>query len=104
MFRPWQKPPAQLPVEEIERVLEAAGAILVSTKGKESKWRRLGKNGKWLMIIVPNEHGHAKQVPKGTLGSVIRQSGLSRDEFWGFYYGLPVEQDVGVTAPNPAED
>lgn len=58
---------------EIERVLKHHGFVWVSTKGSHQKFVRDG-----LIVIVP---ARRKEVPAGTLSSILRQSGLRLSDF-----------------------
>jgi predicted RNA binding protein YcfA (HicA-like mRNA interferase family) len=60
----------------IIKVLEARGFIFVSQKGSHVKYRKIGNPT--LTVIVP---APKKQVPIGTFKSILRQSGLNRQDF-----------------------
>jgi len=58
-------------------VLQKNGFLYVSQKGSHVKFRRVsGKRTK--TVIVP---AGRKEIPQGTLHSIFRQSGLSKDDF-----------------------
>lgn len=58
---------------QIIKVLEAHGFQYVSQKGSHAKYRKDAHT-----VIVP----HPKpEIPIGTLHSIIRQSGLKREDF-----------------------
>jgi len=66
--------PKLLSSQEVADILEAHGFVLVSQKGSHQKYRHAdGHNA-----IVP---AGRKEIPRGTLGSIIRQSKLSKDLF-----------------------
>lgn len=65
-----------LSYREIKRKLEAAGFEVVSQKGSHVKFAKDTTEGK-LTTIVPKY----KEVTIGTIGSILRQAGLSVDEF-----------------------
>lgn len=65
-----------LPFREVKRRLEAAGYIEVGYKGSHVKFARLNDHGT-RVVIVP----HHREVAIGTLRSILRQAGLSQDEF-----------------------
>jgi predicted RNA binding protein YcfA (HicA-like mRNA interferase family) len=61
--------------QEIIRVLKQHGFILVSQKGSHKKFK---KNGR--IVIVPDPK---KEIPRGTFVSILRQSGLNKEDFQG---------------------
>ncbi|MFQ5852316.1 MAG: type II toxin-antitoxin system HicA family toxin [Candidatus Binatia bacterium] len=65
-----------LPYREVKRKLEAAGFIQVSRKGSHVKFAKQGNEGT-RTAIVP-EH---REIAVGILRSILRQAGLSPDEF-----------------------
>ena len=65
-----------LSYREIKRKLEAAGFEIVSQKGSHVKFAKDTPEGK-RTTIVPRY----KEVTIGTIGSILRQAGLSGDEF-----------------------
>ncbi len=65
-----------LPFHEVKRRLEAAGFEEVSSKGSHVKFvKELGRAT--LTAIVPRH----REVAIGTLRSILRQAGLSVEEF-----------------------
>ena len=60
----------------ITKILLANGFDFVSQKGSHQKYRKIGNPT--LTVIVPAER---EQIPMGTFRSILRQSGLSEDEF-----------------------
>ena len=71
---------AKLPVlsaRKIIKILTKAGFSIVSQKGSHIKLRRTVGDKTWI-VIVPN----FSEVPFGTLASIIRQSGLEKEEFF----------------------
>ncbi|HEY9704081.1 MAG TPA: type II toxin-antitoxin system HicA family toxin [Allocoleopsis sp.] len=65
-----------LSYREIKRKLEAAGFKIVSQKGSHVKFAKETPQGR-RTAIVP----YYKEVTIGTIGSILRQTGLSVDEF-----------------------
>jgi len=65
-----------LPYREVKRKLETAGFAEVSRKGSHVKFARHTDRGT-RTTIVP-EH---REVAIGTLRSILRQAGLSPDDF-----------------------
>jgi predicted RNA binding protein YcfA (HicA-like mRNA interferase family) len=65
-----------LPYREVKRKFEAAGFSEVSQKGSHIKCVKSTEQGVWT-AIVPNH----RDVSLGTLRSIIRQAGLTPDEF-----------------------
>jgi predicted RNA binding protein YcfA (HicA-like mRNA interferase family) len=64
---------SDLPVRKVIRALESVGFAYVRTKGSHAVYRR--PDGR--VAVIP-EHGTVK---RGTLGSIIRQAGLTPAEF-----------------------
>jgi predicted RNA binding protein YcfA (HicA-like mRNA interferase family) len=62
--------------DDIVRVLLRRGFVLISQKGSHMKFRRIASNV--FTVIVPAKR---KEIPFGTLKSIIRQSGLDRADF-----------------------
>ena len=65
-----------LSAREIIRALSKIGFRQVSQKGSHIKLKRILDDKTWI-VIVPN----FKEIPIGTLLSIIRQSGLEKNEF-----------------------
>ena len=65
-----------LPYREVKRRLESAGCIEISSKGSHVKFIQQSEQGV-RVVIVP----HHREVAVGTLRSILRQAGLSPDEF-----------------------
>ena len=65
-----------LPFLDIKRRLEAAGFIDISTKGSHVKFIQTDERGT-RVVIVPRH----REVTVGTLRSILRQAGLSVEEF-----------------------
>lgn len=65
--------------EKIMRSLLKAGFDYAPVKGKGSHTAlvREGLHGEKFLVIIPKRN----PIPKGTLISIIKQSGYSRDEF-----------------------
>ena len=61
---------------DILKVLQKNGFIFVSQKGSHIKYRKQGNP--ILTVIIPADR---KQIPTGTLNSILKQSGLSKDHF-----------------------
>lgn len=62
---------------EIIAALGRAGFLQVSQKGSHVKFRKVTPE-RTLTVIVKHP---AKDVPKGTVSSILKQAGMSRDEF-----------------------
>ncbi len=62
---------------EIVSVLLRAGFELVSQKGSHGKFK-YEKSSAMRIVIVPLAK---REIPYGTFRSIVRQSGLSEDEF-----------------------
>lgn len=65
-----------LPFREVRRKLVAAGFAQVSQRGSHVKFAKRTPEGV-LTAVVP----HHREVTPGTLRSVLRQAGISVDEF-----------------------
>jgi len=66
----------RLKAAEVIRILQRHDFILVSQRGSHQKWRNQN-TGK--QVIVPNHKG--KELPLGTLNSIIDGSGIPEKEF-----------------------
>ena len=66
----------RLRADEVTRVLQQHGFVFVSQRGSHQKWRH-PDTGK--QVIVPYHKG--KQLPIGTLRSIITGSGILEEEF-----------------------
>lgn len=60
---------------QVIRALERAGFVLVRIRGSHHIFRKPGHP-----TVVPVKHP-AKSIPTGTLRAIIREAGLTRDEF-----------------------
>ncbi|MDO8636870.1 MAG: type II toxin-antitoxin system HicA family toxin [Dehalococcoidia bacterium] len=67
----------RLKATEVNRVLEQHGFVLISQRGSHQKWHH-PDSGK--QVIVPYNKG--KQLPLGTLKSIIEGSDISGEEFF----------------------
>ncbi|WP_445630837.1 type II toxin-antitoxin system HicA family toxin [Nostoc sp. DSM 114167] len=65
-----------LPYREVKRRLEAAGFEEVSQKGSHVKFVKSTEEG-IRTAIVPSH----REITIGTLGSILRQAGISVEEF-----------------------
>ncbi len=61
---------------EILKVLQKHGFSFVSQNGSHIKYRKAGNPT--LTVIIPAER---KQTPLGTFHSILKQSGLSKEDF-----------------------
>ncbi len=68
--------PKLLSSKQIIKVLENNGFIFMSQKGSHLKFRKQENQSK--TVIVP---ANKKEIPIGTLHSVIRQSSLLKEDF-----------------------
>ena len=62
---------------EVTSILHHEGFVFISQKGSHAKFRRKGPIGV-ATVIVPMDK---KEIPLGTLRSIIRQSELPRERF-----------------------
>ncbi len=65
-----------LPYREVKRKLEAVGFVEHSQKGSHVKFVKITEGG-IRTAIVPQHH----EVSVGTLRSILRQAGISPEEF-----------------------
>ena len=65
-----------LPFREVKRKLEAAGFEEVSSKGSHVKFAKKTSEGTYTAVVP-----HHREVPVGTLRSILRQAGIDPDEF-----------------------
>ena len=65
-----------LPYREVKRKLEAAGFKEVSSKGSHVKFARVTQLGTYTAVVP-----HHREVPVGTVRSILKQAGISPDEF-----------------------
>jgi predicted RNA binding protein YcfA (HicA-like mRNA interferase family) len=65
-----------LSYREVKRKLEAAGFVEVSQKGSHVKFAKTTEEGT-RTAIVPRY----REITIGTIGSILRQAGISADEF-----------------------
>ena len=60
--------------QEIINVLHYHGFQLISQKGSHKKFKKENR-----IVIVPDPK---KVIPKGTFNSILRQSGLQKEDFY----------------------
>ena len=65
-----------VPFREVRRKLEAAGFVELGRRGSHVKFMKRTSDREWV-AIVPNH----REVAVGTLRSILRQSGLTAEEF-----------------------
>jgi predicted RNA binding protein YcfA (HicA-like mRNA interferase family) len=65
--------PKLLSSTRVVKVLQREGFIFISQRGSHAKFRRASAT-----VIVPMAK---KEIPQGTLRSIIRQSGLAPEKF-----------------------
>ena len=65
-----------LPFREVKRKLEALGFAEVSQKGSHVKFAKGTSEGTYTAVVP-----HHREVPVGTLRSILRQAGIDPDEF-----------------------
>lgn len=59
--------------QEIIRILQKNGFVFVSQKGSHKKFKKANR-----IVIIPDPK---KEIPKGTFASILRQSGLDKEDF-----------------------
>lgn len=78
-----KKKPIKLPVvssDDVIRALKKAGFVYAPKRGKGSHvalYKVDEKTGRKLLVIVPKR----KEIPKGTLLSILKQANLTKEEF-----------------------
>ena len=65
-----------LSAHKVIKVLEAAGFQIVSQKGSHIKMKKRTPDSTFVTIIPDHD-----EIPVGTLRSIIRQSGMTPEEF-----------------------
>ena len=65
--------------DDVIRVLKKEGFELAPKRGKGSHtaFYRIDENGRKLLVIVPK----SERLPRGTLMSILKQAGLSKERF-----------------------
>ena len=66
----------RLKASEVIKILQKHGFNLISQRGSHQKWRN---NNTGKQVIVPYHKG--KQLPLGTIKSIIEGSGIAENEF-----------------------
>ncbi len=66
----------RLKADEVIRILQQHGFVLISQRGSHQKWRNQDTGQQ---VIVPYHKG--KQLPLGTIRSIIEGSGIPEEEF-----------------------
>ena len=64
---------------QIIKLLEKEGFTITRQKGSHISLHKKIENGKVILVVVPKH----KEIKKGTLLSIIKQTGMTRDEFIG---------------------
>jgi len=64
---------------QIIKLLEKEGFTITRQKGSHISLHKKTETGKIILVVVPKH----KEIKKGTLLSIIKQSGMARDEFIG---------------------
>jgi len=59
---------------EIINVLQQHGFLFISQKGSHKKFKKDNRT-----VIVPDPK---KEIPRGTFNSILRQSGLHKEDFY----------------------
>ena len=65
-----------LPFREVRRKLEAAGFAEVGSKGSHVKFAKVTRLGTYTATVP-----HHREVTVGTIRSILKQAGISPDEF-----------------------
>lgn len=69
-------PPKSLPYREVKRKLEAAGFEIVTQKGSHVKFIRQDTDGIRTAIVPAH-----REIAVGTLRSILRQAGITSEDF-----------------------
>ena len=78
MAKPRDARPRPLSPDEVGDVLERFGAIDQRNRGENTWWRAKEGGGTHIISVAR----HHNPLRPGTLGSIIRQSGIPKKEFW----------------------
>jgi predicted RNA binding protein YcfA (HicA-like mRNA interferase family) len=70
------KPPALTPIQVIRKLKKAGFVFDRQAKGSHEIWYNPDTRNR---VVLPNHPG--KDVPQATLRKIVKQSGLSDDEF-----------------------
>lgn len=68
---------------EVEKILERAGFILKRTSGSHNQWEGIVK-GKRRLVTVDKLSRSSETFGKRLMKSMIRQSGMTKDEFYSY--------------------
>ncbi|MEK9180305.1 MAG: type II toxin-antitoxin system HicA family toxin [Patescibacteria group bacterium] len=71
--------PKLLSSREVVSILQKNGLAFVSQKGSHAKYKKF-RDGHEIVVIVPVGK---KEIPMGTLRSIVRQSQLPKEKFFG---------------------
>lgn len=63
-------------VDEVERILQRYGFVLISQKGSHRKWRNLERQ---LQVIVP--YHKSRDLPIGTLRNIMTTADIPKSEW-----------------------
>jgi len=77
-------PPRPLSSREVLRTLAHEGFIFISQRGSHAKYRK-SKHGETVTVIVPTRK---REIPTGTVRSIIRQSHLPKEIFFDNTHGV----------------
>ena len=64
---------------QIIKLLEKEGFAVTRQKGSHISLHKKTETGKIILVVVPKH----KEIKKGALLSIIKQTGMTRDEFIG---------------------
>lgn len=70
----------KLPVvsgNQVIKLLQKEGFQITRQKGSHISLHKKSEEGKIILVVVPQK----REIKKGTLLSIIKQSGMTRDEF-----------------------
>ncbi|MCX6810227.1 MAG: type II toxin-antitoxin system HicA family toxin [Candidatus Berkelbacteria bacterium] len=62
--------------KQIVKILLERGFLFISQRGSHQKYRKIGNPT--LTVIIPADR---KEIPFGTFRSILRQSGLTEEDF-----------------------
>ena len=68
--------PSPIPFRLVVKVLEAEGFFFVSQTGSHAKYRKRGNPTLNVIVSI-----HEKEIRYGTFRSILRQSGLTENDF-----------------------
>jgi predicted RNA binding protein YcfA (HicA-like mRNA interferase family) len=67
--------PKPFPLKRLLRIIESKGFFLISQKGSHANFKKRGVKTITVIVLI-----HGKEIPCGTLRSILRQTNLSEQD------------------------